>query len=555
MIPISRPSDSSSAAGPAPAEPQCLPAGTAVGSFLLQDVQARDDFSIRYLATSSTSGGKVVIEEFAPAEISLRDTSGLLKPRAAADTALWEEGLRAFVEESELLARPLHASLIRVAATWQVRGTAYRLWPRIEGRPLAEICASMPEPPTEEWLRDLVASLLDALESLHDAGWVHGNVSPGQILIQPDGSPILLDTAAVRTTIGARMPQRSAWPEAAFRAPELAQAQGEHAPGPWSDLYSLAKVAKFCMNASHASGDISLDGSDLPTDRYTSGLVSAVERSLAIDPRQRPQSVAALRLLLLSTVAPAAHRPRQGAPDSGLALSDIPLLTIPFNERKVLRSEPKPIQRELDSTSLRVQSESAPHRASGSRGERRALRRQHTRRWPWAVAGALGTLGVLVVAALVTVQMTGYHAPQLAGITLPKLPWLENLIERDPAAAGTMAAGTPESLPMPLKVDPPQTSTRPLAPMAVDIGRAVAPAAVSATRESPLSAVVPTATASPTPVSDPTRRDAVPDTPAAACAPRTNFALYRCMQSQCEQQHYYAHSQCVRLRRFDELPA
>jgi hypothetical protein len=179
MIPISRSSDPSPAAGPAAVEPQGLPAGTAVGSFLLQSVQSRDEFSIRYLATSSASGGKVVIEEFAPAGISVRDASGLLKPRAAADAALWDEGLSAFVEESELLARPLHASLIRVAATWQVRGTAYRLWPRIEGRTVAEVCASMPEPPTEDWLRDLVAALLDALESLHDAGWVHGNVSPG----------------------------------------------------------------------------------------------------------------------------------------------------------------------------------------------------------------------------------------------------------------------------------------------------------------------------------------------------------------------------------------
>jgi hypothetical protein len=153
------------------------------------------------------------------------------------------------------------------------------------------------------------------------------------------------------------------------------------------------------------------------------------------------------------------------------------------------------------------------------------------------------------------VQMTGYQVPQLAGLTLPKLPWLENLIERGPAAAGTMTAATPETLPLPLKADTPQTSTRPLAPTAVDIGRAAAPAAVSVKREIPVSTQAPAATASPAPEPDLSRRDAVPDTPAAACAPRTNFALYRCMQSQCEQQNYYAHSQCVRLRRYDELPA
>jgi hypothetical protein len=50
------------------------------------------------------------------------------------------------------------------------------------------------------------------------------------------------------------------------------------------------------------------------------------------------------------------------------------------------------------------------------------------------------------------------------------------------------------------------------------------------------------------------RRAAAPDAPAAMCAPRTNFALYRCMQLQCQQSRYQTHPQCVRLRQNDKLP-
>jgi hypothetical protein len=43
------------------------------------------------------------------------------------------------------------------------------------------------------------------------------------------------------------------------------------------------------------------------------------------------------------------------------------------------------------------------------------------------------------------------------------------------------------------------------------------------------------------------------ENPAAACSPRTNFALYRCMQNQCEQRRFFTHPQCIRLRVRDEV--
>ena len=46
---------------------------------------------------------------------------------------------------------------------------------------------------------------------------------------------------------------------------------------------------------------------------------------------------------------------------------------------------------------------------------------------------------------------------------------------------------------------------------------------------------------------------ALVENPAAACSPRTNFALYRCMQNQCEQRRFFTHPQCIRLRVRDEV--
>jgi hypothetical protein len=576
MIPISRPSDPASppavSARPAVAEPQRLPSGTAVGSFVLQKLQARDEFGLRYLATASASGGEVTIEEFAPAGVSLRDTTGLLRPRSPAHAALWEEGLQAFLQESELLAKPLHPALMRIGAVWQMRGTAYRLWPRVEGRTLAEACAAMNEAPSEDWLRRLIGPLLDALESLHEAGWVHGNIRPGQILVQPDGTPMLLDTAAVRTTIGARLPQHPAWPEPGFRPPELAEPPSEHAPGPWSDLYSLAAVVQFCMNSPRLAGGATPQVTGASTvGRYAHGFVSVLERSLAADPRERPQSVAAFRRQLQAMGGGAAAVAREPlvAPDRrGLALSDIPVLTAPFQDREVLWSVSGPGELERDSRPqglAGLRSDPMMHSAPRARPAAPAAPRQ--RRWPWAVAGVLGAL---VVAGLATYQLTGYPpvsrlastAPTPTPATLPSAE--QDLVQRDPSAAGMAApaAADPVLAPLPQATATPAPPSRPLEPAVVNPGRtttaAVAPAAAPVTTrpERPASAPSAVSPAPPTqaPAAELARREPVPGTPAEACAPRTNFALYRCMQVQCEQSRFYAHAQCVRLRQNDELP-
>jgi len=41
--------------------------------------------------------------------------------------------------------------------------------------------------------------------------------------------------------------------------------------------------------------------------------------------------------------------------------------------------------------------------------------------------------------------------------------------------------------------------------------------------------------------------------PREACAGRTQFALYRCMQAQCGRPRWAAHPECVRLRKSDRV--
>lgn len=550
---------------PAVASLEPLAPGTTVGSFVLQELSSRDDFSLRYRATASASAAEVTIEEFAPAAISLRREDGTLWPRSPAQAALWTEGRRAFVQEAERFVRVGHPSLQALGPVWNTPASAYRIRAWVGGPTLAAARGAMPEPPAEDWLRRLLAPMLDALHALHQAGGLHGNVQPHSVRLRAEATAVLTDPAAVRLAIGDRMPHLPPWPFPAFVASELLAPEPGLAAGPWSDIYAVAALARFCISGS-------MDGvADRAWMRVpaagSAAFVAVIERALADDPRERPQSVVEFRRELESAVA---RPPPRGAPAS----SDLPAapprpvtLTgevgdepqVPLwprsglgeDARSALRSDTRgfgvePTLDEVVSAGMRtpIVARMAP-RASAMPA---LVRPQKARRWPAAVAGAL------VGSALTLAVTQGSHLMDTAPSALS---WVSEFVARTDE---DRQPSTPEVVAAPVAA-PPLAPPAAASAAATDASDAASVAPVSALAVQAASepdalpetkaAVLP----SPPPLATPPSRVAsLPSSPSAACAPRTAFSLYRCMKLQCESARYYPHPQCVRLRATDELP-
>ena len=56
----------------------------------------------------------------------------------------------------------------------------------------------------ESELLEIVLPMLDGLELVHDAGFIHRDLKPDNIFIQTDGNPILLDFGSARQAFGDR---------------------------------------------------------------------------------------------------------------------------------------------------------------------------------------------------------------------------------------------------------------------------------------------------------------------------------------------------------------
>src|SRR5262245_6040007 len=92
----------------------------------------------------------------------------------------------------------------------------------------------------------LVAQAADALHAAHQAGVVHRDVKPGNLLVRPDGTLVLTDFGIARAAGAAQLTAAgSVLGTASYISPE--QAMGEQAT-PLSDIYSLGVVAYQCLS-------------------------------------------------------------------------------------------------------------------------------------------------------------------------------------------------------------------------------------------------------------------------------------------------------------------
>ncbi|HEX6149492.1 serine/threonine-protein kinase [Nocardioides sp.] len=120
----------------------------------------------------------------------------------------------------------------------------YLVMELVDGQPLSALIRPG-QPLDPEATRDLMAQAGDALGAAHDAGIVHRDVKPGNLIITPDRRVKVTDFGIARATEGLALTQTGqvmGTPQ--YLSPE--QAQGGRAT-PASDVYSLGVVTFECL--------------------------------------------------------------------------------------------------------------------------------------------------------------------------------------------------------------------------------------------------------------------------------------------------------------------
>ncbi len=296
-----------------------LPEGTRIRDYQITGLIGEGGFGIVYLAFDVSLQRRVAIKEYLPSSMASRANASMaVLVKSARHQETFALGLKSFLNEARLLARFDHPSLVKVYRFWEENNTAYMVMPYYEGPTLKRVFAERAHAPDEAELRGWLRPLLDALAVMHAAHCFHRDIAPDNILLTNSG-PLLLDFGAARRVIGDMTHALTVVLKPGFAPIEQYGESSAMTQGAWTDLYALASVVYTAVtgHAPVSSVERLMDDrlqplSELAAGRYSEPFLSAIDAALALRPKDRPQTVAAFRMLLDGRVA-------QVAPSVGLA--------------------------------------------------------------------------------------------------------------------------------------------------------------------------------------------------------------------------------------------
>ena len=277
-----------------------LPQGHRLQEYELVRVLGFGGFGMTYLGFDHNLDKAVAIKEYLPSDIATRTGNNSVAPQASQFHDDFEWGLERFVDEARALARFDHRHIIKVHRFFQAHGTAYIVMEYAEGETLSAF-QERKGMLKEAELRAILYPLLDGLEVVHEADFLHRDIKPGNIIIRDeDNSPVLLDFGSARQAMGARSRSVTSIITPGYAPIEQYSSRGDQ--GPWTDIYALGGV---CYRA--LTGEVPDDATDRMRDdplipvvercagQVSAGFLSAIDWALEVDEGDRPQSIAEWR--------------------------------------------------------------------------------------------------------------------------------------------------------------------------------------------------------------------------------------------------------------------
>ncbi len=251
--------------------------------------------------------GRVAIKEYrpdGPNVLGSADQSGVKSLRQAL-----ADGLAAFRKEGQILRRISHKNIVGIHDVIDVEQTAFLVMEYVEGVTLNEaLRAGRFREPNE--IVALSLAVVDAVAAIHAEHVLHRDIAPDNIMVRPDGSPVIIDFGGARAAAVTKARMTRVIARDGYSPPEQYDQDhpGDFAVGPWSDLYACGAVLyRLVTRAEPASAQKRLlallhrrDAPMTPLSKlnpqgYPATWLAAVDHALNLKPADRPQSASAWR--------------------------------------------------------------------------------------------------------------------------------------------------------------------------------------------------------------------------------------------------------------------
>lgn len=312
--------------------PHHLPPGTVLLSrYLIGRVLGEGGFGITYIGCDLRLEMKVAIKEYFPTDKATRHAGVSLAVESYTGSSAdgYAAGKTKFLREARTMARMDKQKLIvGVRDFFEENNTAYIVMEYVQGTTFKELVRQKGGRIPAGELLHMIEPLFPALETMHQKGLIHRDISPDNLMLE-DGEVRLLDFGCARESSRGTETMTIALKHG-YAPIEQYQHKGQ---GPWTDVYALCGTIYYCLTGKVPPQALDrLCGDELILPRklgvdLTENQERALLYGMGIRPAHRYQSVQELYAALYTGVP--APKPRE----ERLEFSQFPREPVP---------EPKP---------------------------------------------------------------------------------------------------------------------------------------------------------------------------------------------------------------------
>jgi len=285
-----------------------LPYGAILnGRYIVGKMLGQGGFGITYIGWDLAMERKVAIKEYYP--------SGQVSRNPGSRDLTWytneqsrqarQNGMQMFLKEARKMSKVDNlTNVVRVRDIFQENETAYIVMDFVEGETL-KARLDKTGPLTWKQAKDIFLPAIQAMEQVHQAGLVHRDISPDNLMLTPDGKVKILDLGAAKdlsVNNGASSMQVA---KGGFSPFEQYTQRGSS--GPWTDVYAMAATVYYTLTgklppvATDRVVEDTISWEEPGLKALSAQALEALQKAMVISAKNRMQSMEELEKGLYST--------------------------------------------------------------------------------------------------------------------------------------------------------------------------------------------------------------------------------------------------------------
>ncbi len=283
--------------------------------YIVGKVLGQGGFGITYSGFDSVLRKKVAIKEYFPSTLVARDTKtvAIISLKHPQNDILGQ-GLNLFLQEARTLARfSERRNIVNVYDFFKEHRTGYMVMNFVEGQTLEQFVKQRGGKLALQTAISLLLPLLDALKAIHAEQLYHRDISPQNIMVTPDGVPVLIDFGCARQIVRGQSESLDLVLKQGYSPIESYATKGKI--GPWTDIYACGATLYFMLTGKapppspdRMLKDLLVQPADIAglRDQVSAKFNDTMLRALAVKSDERFKNVVEFRSALQASLP---HKP------------------------------------------------------------------------------------------------------------------------------------------------------------------------------------------------------------------------------------------------------